>query len=74
MDKALVVVDRLAASVCGPCAEKKCNLAQHGCSACCKDLRTAISAGKCEKALEAFEALKAKCSPCLEVKPKPENR
>jgi len=79
MAKALVVVDRLAASVCGPCAEKKCNLAQHGCKACCKDLRTAISAVMREKALEALEALKAKCSACLgapkpDLQPKPENK
>jgi len=79
MDKALVVVDRLAASVCGPCAEKKCNHAQHGCKTCCKDLRAAVSGGMREKALEALEALKAKCSACLETpkpesKPKPENK
>jgi hypothetical protein len=79
MAKALVVVDRVSASVCGPCAEKKCNLAQHGCKSCCKDLRTAIAAGMREKALEALEALKAKCSACHgapkpELQPKPENK
>jgi hypothetical protein len=65
MDKAGVVADRLAASLCEPCCEPKCDLAQHGCKSCCKNLRAAISSGACEKALEALEALKVKCSSCL---------
>jgi hypothetical protein len=72
MDKAMIAVDRMSASLSEPCGEPGCDRVRHGCAYCCKDLRATISSGNREQALEALNVLKAQCSDggCL----KPESK